>query len=183
MLKNFCSPLSSVQCAFVVLYSQMWPVWLYLIFLQYLIKVTVLEKNILNIKCVLIFSTSFVWKVCHPSGRIKRDIVINVHMFSYKELIILVRFEWNLNFLDRFFENTTIQNFIKIGPVRAELFVANWRTDMKELIVAIPNFSNAPKKWRPNSGINVLARFLAKLCHRRRKMSRTREMYRQYLCL
>jgi len=54
---------------------------------------------------------------------------------------------------------------------------------MKELIVAFPNFSNAPQKARPSIRINVLARFLAKLCYRHRKMSREREMYGHYICL
>jgi len=35
---------------------------------------------------------------------------------------------------------------MKVGPDRAELFSADWRTDMKKLIVAFPNFSNEPEK-------------------------------------
>jgi len=35
---------------------------------------------------------------------------------------------------------------MKICPVGAQLFYADGRTDMKELIVAFRNFVNAPKK-------------------------------------
>ena len=36
--------------------------------------------------------------------------------------LILVRFYWNLNFLDRFSKNAEISNFMKIRQVGAELF-------------------------------------------------------------
>ena len=38
-------------------------------------------------------------------------------------------FNKNLNFLDRFSENTQISNFMKIRPVEAELFHANGQMD------------------------------------------------------
>jgi hypothetical protein len=50
----------------------------------------------------------------------------------------------NLNFLDRFWNNTQIPNFMKIRPVRAEFHEDGW-TDMTRLIVAICNFATAPK--------------------------------------
>jgi len=37
-----------------------------------------------------------------------------------------------LEFFRQIFENIKIHYFMKIGPVRAELFGANWRTDLKE---------------------------------------------------
>jgi hypothetical protein len=43
--------------------------------------------------------------------------------------VILVRFECNLIFLDRFSKNIHIPNFMKISPVGAELFHADGRTD------------------------------------------------------
>ena len=42
---------------------------------------------------------------------------------------------------------TQISNFVKIRPVRAELFHADRRTDMTKLIAAFRNFPNAPKKY------------------------------------
>ena len=57
-----------------------------------------------------------------------------------------------VNFLDRIPKNTQISNFTKIRLVRAELFLADSRTDrrtdrhgMTNLIVAFRNFANAPK--------------------------------------
>ena len=35
---------------------------------------------------------------------------------------------------------------MEICPLEAEVFVANGQTDMAKLIVAFPNFANAPEK-------------------------------------
>ena len=63
----------------------------------------------------------------------------------------IVRFEWNLNFRDRFSRNRRISNFMKIRQVEAELFYMNGRTDsradMTKLIVAFRNLANAPSNW------------------------------------
>jgi len=52
-----------------------------------------------------------------------------------------------MNFVERFFKNTQISNFIEIHLVGAKLFQgARWmETDVTKLIVAIQNFANAPK--------------------------------------
>ena len=50
-----------------------------------------------------------------------------------------------LEFDRKIFEKYSIPNFIKILPVRAELFHADRRTDITKLIVASRNFANAPK--------------------------------------
>ena len=52
-----------------------------------------------------------------------------------------------MNFVEKFFKNTLISNFIKIHLVEAKLFhVDKWmETDMTKLIVAIQNFANMPK--------------------------------------
>ena len=50
-----------------------------------------------------------------------------------------------MNLLDIFFKNPHISNFKKICPGGAEFYVDR-RTDMTKLIVAFPNFTNAPKK-------------------------------------
>jgi hypothetical protein len=61
--------------------------------------------------------------------RIQRDTIIIVHRASGKVSVIVARFEWKLNFLDRFSKNTEISNFIKIRPLWAQLIHADERTD------------------------------------------------------
>ena len=55
----------------------------------------------------------------------------NVYCSSCRVSIILVRLQWNLNFLDRFSKkkNTHISNLVKICPVTAVVFHADGRTD------------------------------------------------------
>ena len=55
--------------------------------------------------------------------------IMNVYWYSRKERVILVKLQWNLNFVDRFMKNTEIPYFIKIRPVITELFHADGRTD------------------------------------------------------
>ena len=52
----------------------------------------------------------------------------HVYWSSCKEPVIFVRFKSNLNFHDRFSNNTHIPNFMKILSVGAELFHADrWK--------------------------------------------------------
>jgi len=53
----------------------------------------------------------------------------HVYWSSCKVHFILVRFSCNLNFLDRFFKNLQISNFMKLRPVVPELLRADGRTD------------------------------------------------------
>ena len=73
----------------------------------------------------------------------------NLFWSSCKLHGILVRFERNLNFLDRFSKNTQIPNFVQICSVGAELFRAEGRTDgqtdMLKPVVFFHDFVNAPK--------------------------------------
>ena len=70
----------------------------------------------------------------------------NVYWTSRKVPVILLRFKWNMNFLDIFLKNTQVLNFMKIRPVGAELLCADGQTNMMKLIVTFRSFANAPNK-------------------------------------
>jgi hypothetical protein len=83
--------------------------------------------------------------------RIQRDIVISVRTSSCKIPVLLVRFKWNSNLLDKYSKNIEIY-FKKSRPVAAELFHADgWtgvrthrQTDMK-LISAFRKLAKGPE--------------------------------------
>jgi len=60
--------------------------------------------------------------------RNERDMTTDVY-WSLTAAVILVRFSWNLNFLDRFSKNPQTWNFANIYPMAAELSHADGRTD------------------------------------------------------
>ena len=99
--------------------------------------------------CVLVFSATFFSETFRILRRIERDTTKKLYWFPFKVSVILVRFLWNLNFLDRFSKNTQILISRKIRPLRAELFHADGRkdrcTDVTKLIDAFRNFAKAPK--------------------------------------
>jgi hypothetical protein len=79
-----------------------WPLWLHHIFRHYLINGMIFGKTLPNIKCVFWFSLRL-WFEKFLILRInQRDIVINVATSSCKVPVIIVGFEWTLNFLDTF---------------------------------------------------------------------------------
>jgi hypothetical protein len=106
------------------------------------------KKELLNIKWVFWFSLQLSSKTFLFLRRIRRDIVINVKTSSCKVPVILIWFQRNLSFLDRFSKKVLISSFIKIRPVGAYLYHANGRTDMAKQTVAFRNFRNAPKHSR-----------------------------------
>jgi hypothetical protein len=123
-------------------YCRLWPVWLYSIIPHYLIKGTISEKKLLNMKGVFWFSLQLLSETFFILSRIERDIIKNVYLSSVKFPLFLsdINETWNI-----FPKTTQISKFIKIHPTGAELFHSDGQTDMKKLIVTFRNFSKAPK--------------------------------------
>jgi hypothetical protein len=71
-------------------------------------------KKLLNIKFVFWYSLQLLPETFLILRRSERDTIIRVYWFPCKVPVILVTFEWNLNFLNRFSKSTQIPNFIKI---------------------------------------------------------------------
>ena len=111
-------------------YCHLRPAPLYHIFPHYLINGTIFGKKLLNTKCVFWFSLQLLSETFLILRRTERDITINAHRSSCKVPVIVVRFKWNFNFLDRFSKNSQISNFIKICSVGYEFHADGgaWRT-------------------------------------------------------
>jgi hypothetical protein len=74
------------------------------------------------------FLHKFDWNISHSKKnwvRYNKKCILVL----FKAPVILVKFKWNVNFLDILSKNTQIPNFMKIRPVRTELFHADGGTD------------------------------------------------------
>jgi hypothetical protein len=106
--------------------------------------------------CVSIFYT-ILSKTFLILRRIQRDTLINVYRSSRKVTVILVGFQWNLNFLERFKKKSSNIKFhqnLSSGSGVVPCGRTDRWTDMTKLIFAFHNFVNAPKKrifWNPNN--------------------------------
>ena len=119
-----------MQCGWAILYCRLWPFRFCSIFPHYLIKGTIFEKKkYSNTRCVFIFSTTLseTFLILRRIERGNIKMYIGLHIMYPLFLSYLKK---KLNFLDRFLKNTRkYSNFMKICPVRVELFHAEGRTD------------------------------------------------------
>jgi hypothetical protein len=105
-------------------------------FFHYFLNGTIFIQMLLNIKCVFWFSLQIFYEIFLILRIIERDIVINVYRSSCKIPVILVRFYWNVNFLDRFLKTTQRSNVMKICQWRLSCSMT-WlhrQTDMMMLM-------------------------------------------------
>jgi hypothetical protein len=108
-------------------YCHLWPARLFNIFPRYFTIGTIFEIKKLNITRVFYL---YIYRLKHlPYWRNGRGLIKNTYRSSFKVPVNLVRFEWNLNFLDIFSKNAQILNFMKIRLMGAESFHAIRRTD------------------------------------------------------
>jgi hypothetical protein len=114
--------------------------------LHYLKNNMIFGKNLLKIKSVFWFSQQLLSKI-FLILRIKRDIYINLHRSSCKVPILLVRFQSNFNFLDRFSNNPQYQ--FPRNPSNVSPFVPCGQTDMMKINVTFHNVVNMSKQeWQ-----------------------------------
>jgi hypothetical protein len=93
--------------------------------------------------------------------RIERDVIKNLCWSSSKVPVLIVRFEWNLKFRDKFSGNTQRSNFIKILQVGGPMF--SMRT---KLVVDFCKFAKTPKTLSALFGHNaeIIAVVMRAIC-------------------
>jgi len=88
-------------------YCHLWPVWLYYIFPHYLINGTISRKKLLNIKYVLIFSTTVVWNISHSRKHSARYYHRRTHAFIQStryRFQILIKLEFTRQIFRKIFK-------------------------------------------------------------------------------
>ena len=131
-----------MQCAWAVLYSNLWQVYLYHIFTNYLTKGTSFGvgggKQLLHMKCVFWFSLQILSETFIILKRIKRDIAINVHRPSFKVPVTLVTSWWN-EFSLPIFEKSNIK-FHENPSSSSRVLFHTEREEIRKLTVTLRKF-------------------------------------------
>ena len=120
-----------------VLYCHLWPALLYNIFPHYLINGTIFEKKKLKTKCVLIFSTAFVWHISHSKkkwARYDQNFLLTFTQSTRYSYSILMKLEFS-GFHISFQSNTVFTEISWKSVVAAELFRTEWQTNITKLTV------------------------------------------------
>jgi hypothetical protein len=86
-----CSPCLPLWSLITLLY-RLRPLWIHRRFPHFLINGRIFEKNLLNVKCVFIFSLQLLSETFLILRIIQRDIVINIDRYSRKVPVILIKF-------------------------------------------------------------------------------------------
>jgi hypothetical protein len=112
-------------------YCHLWPAQFYNIFLHYLINGAIIEKKFLNIKCVLIFFSTFVWNISNSKknrGRYDKKCMLVFMWITRYSCQTLMKLEFSSRIIEK---NTQMSDLLKIFLVEAELFHADGRTDRR----------------------------------------------------
>ena len=117
-----------MQSTCTIAHCQLWSVWVYHIYAQYLTYGTIYEKCYWTQNLSSFFSLQLLPKTFLILRRIWQD-AITVHRSSYKVPITLVRFYWNLNFLERVSKIPQVPYLKTISPLGAKLFRADGQRD------------------------------------------------------
>jgi len=72
-------------------------------FPHYFVRGTIFEKQLLDMKCVFLYSLQFLSEKCLIIRSIQRDMTKNVFWFSCKVTVIFVRFLMKLEFSQQIF--------------------------------------------------------------------------------
>jgi len=93
----------------------LWSTRIYKIFPHYLINEMIFEKKRLNIKCEFWYSLQTCSETFLSMRRLKGNMILkNWYLSSCNVPVMLVRFEFNVSFLERLPKNTQLSNLIKI---------------------------------------------------------------------
>jgi len=90
------------------------------------------KTRLLKIKCLFLFSLRGLSETLLTLRITRRDMTIDVYRFSCKVQSVLVRFQRDFKYRDKFSRSTQISNLMKIRLVGAEPFHPDRRTDRND---------------------------------------------------